>query len=202
MGTTAEELRTEIAQQREDLGRDFEMIGDKVSPARIVERRTEKAKGRLRSVRDSVMGSAEDLTSSTRQHVGSALGSAGHAGSTVGEAPHAMAAGARGNPLAAGLVAFGIGLLAGSVLPSTRNERQMARRLQPELEQVGRAAADIGHEMAGDLAPAVQEAGSNLGSTAKEVATDVRETVQEHAQDAKEESPTGSTGSIGSTGGR
>ena len=40
MGKTAEELRFEIAQQRVDLTRDFEMIGDRVSPSRMVERRT------------------------------------------------------------------------------------------------------------------------------------------------------------------
>jgi hypothetical protein len=186
VGTRAEELRSDIERQREDLGRDFEMIGDRVSPSRMIERRTDQVKGRARRLRDSVMGSAEGV-----------MGSAGDAGSAVAHAPRAVADEARGNPLAAGLVAFGIGLLAGSVLPSTRRERQLARRVQPELEQAGRAAADMGREVASEMRPVVQEAGSDLGSTAKDAIDDVRGAAQDHAEDVKVEASGSSGGGNG-----
>ena len=39
MGQTTEELRsTRIAEQRDDLGRDLEAIGDRVSPGRMAQR--------------------------------------------------------------------------------------------------------------------------------------------------------------------
>ena len=190
MGKTAEELRMEIDQQRTDLTRDFEMVGDKVSPSRIVERRTEAAKGKLRSVRDAVMGTADDATSAASSRMGSMRDSAsGVAGQVAGAASHTedqIAQGTRGNPLAAGLVAFGFGLLVATVIPESRRERELARKVQPQLEQAAHAAVDAGHDMAETLAPAVQDAGSQLGQVAKEAADGLGQTVKEHASDAAE----------------
>ena len=39
MGQTAEDLRTQLAEQRGDISRDLEAIGDRVSPGRMMERR-------------------------------------------------------------------------------------------------------------------------------------------------------------------
>ena len=190
MGKTAEELRSEIAQQRIDLTRDFEMIGDRVSPARIVERRTEAAKGRVRRMRDAVMGTADDVTGSAGTAVGSLRDSAGEATGRVGEvvhqAPHQIEQGTRGNPLAAGMVAFGLGLLAATVLPSTRKERQLARQVQPQLEQAAHAAAETGRQVAQEMQPAVQQAGSELTEVAKQAAGEVQHTAQEHAGSMRE----------------
>ena len=36
MGTSAEELRRDIAQTREDLGETIDAIGDRVSPGRVM----------------------------------------------------------------------------------------------------------------------------------------------------------------------
>jgi len=190
MGKTAEELRSEIAQQRVDLTRDFEMIGDRVSPARIVERRTEAAKGRVRRMRDAVMGSADGVTSSTQGSLDSVRGAAGdltgRVSDVVHDAPHQIEQGTRGNPLAAGMVAFGLGLLAATVIPSTRRERQMVRQVQPQLEQAAQAAADTGRQVAHELQPAVQEAGDELGKVAREAATEVQQAAQQHAGSAAE----------------
>ncbi len=185
MGKTAEELRTEIVQQRIDLTRDFEMIGDKVSPSRIVERRTEAAKGRVRRMRDAVMGTADDAGSAAADRMGSVRESAGdmagNVSGMVSEAPQRIEEGTQGNPLAAGMVAFGLGLLAATVLPSSRKERQLARQLQPQLEQAAQTAAEAGKDVAEELKPAVQEAGSQLGEVAKQAASEVQQTAQERA---------------------
>lgn len=185
MGKTAEELRSDIAQQRIDLTRDFEMIGDRVSPARIVERRTEAAKGRVRRMREAVMGTADDVTGSAGSAMGSLRDTAGEATGRVGEvvhgAPHQIERGTRGNPLAAGMVAFGLGLLAATVLPSTRKERQLARQVQPQLEQAAEVAADAGRQVATEMQPAVQETGSELADVAKEAAGEVQQTARQRA---------------------
>jgi hypothetical protein len=190
MGKTAEELRIEIDQQRTDLTRDFEMVGDKVSPSRIVERRTEAAKGKLRSVRDAVMGTADGMGSATTSRMGAMRDSAtGMAGQVAGAASHTedqIVQGTRGNPLAAGLVAFGFGLLVATVIPESRREREIARKVQPQLEQAAHAAVEAGHEMADTLTPAVQDAGSHVGQVAKEAADELGQTVKERASDAAE----------------
>jgi hypothetical protein len=190
MGKTAEELRMEIDQQRTDLTRDFEMVGDKVSPSRILERRTEAAKGKLRSVRDAVMGTADDVGSATTSRLGSVRDSAsGMAGQVSGAVSHTedrIEQGTRGNPLAAGLVAFGFGLLVATVIPESRREREMARKVQPQLEHAAQVAVEAGHEVADTLTPAVQDAGAQVGQVAKDAASELGQTVKEHAGDAAE----------------
>ena len=73
MGQNSEELSTtrvttttetsgattpaDIEQTRANLTRDIDELSDKVSPAKVVERRKEAAKGRLGAVKDKVMGS-------------------------------------------------------------------------------------------------------------------------------------------------
>jgi gas vesicle protein len=190
MGTTAEELRNEIDQQRADLTRDFDMIGDKVSPSRIVERRTEAVKGRARRIRDAVMGTADDMSSAARDRLGSARDTAGGVTGGVGEmvsdAPHRIEEGARGNPLVAGGIAFGFGLLIATVLPPSRRERELARQVQPQLEHAAESALETGKEVAEELKPAVQQAGSQLGEATQAAAASIQQTAQDHVTSASE----------------
>ena len=50
--------------------------------------------------------------------------------SAVTGAPAQLTSQARGNPLAAGLIAFGVGLLAGSLLPTSAAEQQAATKVK------------------------------------------------------------------------
>lgn len=222
MGKTAEELRSEIDQRRDDLTRDFEAIGDKVSPSRIMERKTDAVKSRFRNVKESVMGKADDLGSHTQgkvvdlrgqasdtaqglrssaqdlaggvtQGAGDLVHSAGdvahNAGEQVAQVPQILKDEARGNPLAAGLVAFGIGLLAASVLPESRKEKQLARQIQPQLEDAARTAAETGKEMIEDFKPIAQDSAEHLQESAKYAVQNVTEQAKggasDVAQDAK-----------------
>ena len=51
MGQRAEELRVEIAETRNGLSDTMDAIGDRLSPGRIAERRTNKVTGGVRSSR-------------------------------------------------------------------------------------------------------------------------------------------------------
>jgi gas vesicle protein len=215
MGKTAEELRWEIDQRRSDLTRDFDAIGDRVSPARVMERRTQAVRTRFRTMKDSVMGSADqvgdhavdlrgtaaDKASNIRSSATDAIHGAGegiqHAGERVAEVPDVVRHQTEGNPLAAGLVAFGLGLLAATVLPESRKERQLARQLQPKLEDAARTAASTGKELAEDLKPAVEDSKSqltdaamsskeNLTDQAREAAQSVADTAKSGASDVKD----------------
>jgi hypothetical protein len=83
---------------------------------------------------------------------------ASSAAETVSHAPEALRRQTRGNPMAAGLIAFGGGLLAAAVIPETRREQQMARRMQPELESATSALAATGREMAEEMREPAEEA--------------------------------------------
>ena len=144
MGKTAEDLRRDLEEQRDSLGRDLVAIGDRVSPGRMVERRRLAVRQSFGRARDAVMG-AKDTASDTTQHAASSAQSAvGSAASAVGDAVTSAPAGHpvtdAGEPLAAGLVAFGVGALAGSLLPTTRREEQAVAQVQPALESAAERA--------------------------------------------------------------
>jgi cell division septum initiation protein DivIVA len=204
MGKTAEELRQDIELRRSNLTNDFDAIGDRVSPGRIVERRTDAVKGRFKTVRESVMGTADHVGEQARDTVGGLRAQAGDAAGTVAssasgavhaaedgihtagekaaEVPGMVREQTQGNPLAAGLVAFGLGLLVATVLPESRKERQLARTVQPHLEDAARATGDTGRALAEDLKPAVQDSAQHLQESARESAQHVTDTAKDAAR--------------------
>ena len=115
MGQSAEELRYEIAETREQLGGTLDAIGDRVSPGRMVERRKNRFMLGVRRMRDRVMGTVEQGTDR-----------AASATDAVREAPELVREKTEGNPLAAGAMAFGVGFLVASVLPVSRLEEQLS----------------------------------------------------------------------------
>jgi len=76
-------------------------------------------------------------------------------------------------PLAAGLVAFGIGWLVGAMLPASRPERQAAGRLGELGEPVRREVADTARSVAQDLKEETADAARSLGESTKEAASAV-----------------------------
>src|SRR6478609_6861368 len=115
MSTDPEQIRREIERTRSDLSDNVNALGDKVSPGSIAKRQVGRVRGAATSVKETVMGSAADAADSA----GSAAGTVGDA---VADAPGAVARRAQGSPIAAGLIAFGAGLLVSSLLPASRVE--------------------------------------------------------------------------------
>jgi hypothetical protein len=145
MSTRTDELRTDITEDRRAMARSMEAIGDRVSPGRIVERRTNRMKGRVASWRVSVMGAAPSMS--------------------MPDAPD-VAGATKGNPLAAGLVAFGVGLVAAAAFPATRKEAELAQAArdaaQPMLEEAGREIASDVQAKAHDAAEQVKAAAAGV----------------------------------------
>ena len=108
----------------------------------------------------------------------------GSAASTVGDvvtsAPQAIQSQTQGNPLAAGLIAFGVGALAGSLLPTTRREEQAVAQVQPALES---AAGELG-QSAQVMAETAKEHGAEAAEHLKATAQDAVESVKAEAQGA------------------
>src|SRR5437868_12455688 len=57
MGEETARLRAEIDQTREDLTRDVDLLAEKTSPSKIVERRVQRTKRGIAGLKDKVMGS-------------------------------------------------------------------------------------------------------------------------------------------------
>ncbi|NYJ02693.1 ElaB/YqjD/DUF883 family membrane-anchored ribosome-binding protein [Nocardioides thalensis] len=180
----------EIAATRSSLSRDLDELSDKVSPSRVVHRRTEAAKGKLTSVRDKVMGSASDA----QHRAASATGSVGDSVSgTAQQAVGTVQSKTEGNPLVAGAVAFGAGMLLSSLLPASARETQAAQRAVDAAKDSGLVdeAKAAGQEMKDHLQDSAQQAAEEIKSTGADAAQHVKEEGQSSAETVKSEAQSG-----------
>ena len=105
----------------------------------------------------------------------------------VKEAPTTVMRKAQGNPLAAGVIAFGLGMLVSSLIPSSEKERQAVSQLQENLEPVKEKASEVAKDVGESLKPPVQEAAESVKTTAQEGVESVKQEGQAAAQDVKEQ---------------
>jgi ElaB/YqjD/DUF883 family membrane-anchored ribosome-binding protein len=89
----------------------------------------------------------------------------------------------QGNPLAAGAIAFGLGMLVSSLIPSTERDRGAVSTLQDNLEPVKEKASEVARDMGEGLKPKAQEATESVKTTAQEGVQSVKEEGQSAAQD-------------------
>ena len=173
-----DEIRRQIEMTRAGLSDDVNALSDKVSPSQIAKRQKEKVTGTIRSVKESIMGSADSAKEST----GNVLATVGGA---VSDAPNMVASKTKGSPLAAGMIAFGVGLLASSLFPATQKEAQAATALKEKAEPLVAELQDAAKEAAGNLQEPAQNALESVKSTATEAVDTVKEETSGAAEDVK-----------------
>jgi hypothetical protein len=213
MTSDPEQIRGSIEQTQANLSADIDALAEKVSPQRIVERRVQRTRSAVTTIRDRVMGTTADQASSMTGAAGSATASAGDsvaaardsvsekassAADAVGSVPGQARSAARGNPLAAGVIAFGAGWLLSSLLPATQPEQRAAA-------QVKDLAVEKGRPVAEQLGQAGQEAAQELRESAQQRAQSVKETAADAASTVAGEARTqasGVTGHAEQAGGR
>ncbi len=127
------------------------------------------------------MGAADDAGSSVHDLAGSAS-----------DAAHGVKAKAEGNPLAVGLIAFGAGLLAASLIPASAKEKKLAdaakEQAQPLVDELGDVAKDAAShlkEPAQEAAEVVKERAQEAVETVKGEGTDAASSVTDRAQEAR-----------------
>lgn len=186
MNQTPEEIRADIERTRAELGGDVDALADKVSPSKMVHRQTNKMKEAVGSVKDRVFGVADDVHSSLTESGASAAGAVSGAKDTV-------VAKAEGNPLAVGLIAFGVGMLASSLIPASSKEKAVADKLQdraqPLVDEVSAAARQVGEhlkEPAQEAAASVKEAASGAAERVRSEATGAVDELKEQAERSKD----------------
>src|SRR4051812_41331800 len=109
------QIRAEIEETRSQLGGDVDALADKVTPSKIVDRQKGKVKEALGGVKNRLMGAADDAKSSAGSTLHGAGSTLHDAGSNISDAKDRVVAKAEGNPLAVGLIAFGVGLVVASL---------------------------------------------------------------------------------------
>ena len=186
MTDSPDQIRADIERTRRELGGDVDALADKVTPSKIVHRQTDKVRGAFGSLRDRVMGAADDA--------GSSLSGAGSAAAgQVSDAKDRLAAKAEGNPLAVGLIAFGAGLLAASLIPASTKEKQVAAEVkdkaQPLVDEAAQVAQDVGEHLKGpaqDAATAVKDAAAQSVDAVKTETQSAASQVKDQAQQSRE----------------
>jgi gas vesicle protein len=169
MSTSPDAIRADIEQTRRELGGDVDALADKVTPSKIVDRQKDKVRGVFGSLRARVMGVADDA--------GSAISDAG---SSVGDVKDRVVSKAEGNPIAVGLIAFGAGLLAASLIPASQREKDLAEGVKEQAQPLVDNLKDVAGETGRNLKAPAQ----NAATAVKDAATDAADTVKEEARDA------------------
>lgn len=123
--------------------------------------------------RDGVVSQAGDLKDQAAARLAEAQGA-------VQGAPAAARRQTRGNPIGAGLVAFGVGALIGGLMPSTQKERAASVALKEKAQPLVEEAKGVAQEAVENLKPQAQAAVDAV----KEHAADAAQTVQAEGQDA------------------
>ncbi|MFI8931513.1 DUF3618 domain-containing protein [Streptomyces sp. NPDC053474] len=163
MGPTPDRLRQETEETRAHLSDSVDRLAERLSPPRAARRRARAVRSRAEGVRDRVMGTAQvgDTTGQLREQ--------------AGQAPERMRARTQGSPLAAGMVAFGAGLLVGALFPPTTAETRVGQRVRDHSEELVAPVKDAAQG-------AAREAGTELRDPAREAVSSVKDTAQEAAR--------------------
>ncbi|MEV0428940.1 DUF3618 domain-containing protein [Micromonospora sp. NPDC050495] len=205
MSTDPDQIRREIEATRNNLSSDVDALAYKVSPSRIVDDRKRRVQHALTNVKDKVMGTASDLGHSTGHATHAMGGHASSAASTVGDKAHAAASSvgdaaqrapqvlrekSEGNPIAAGMIAFGVGMLVSSLLPPTRREQQVAAQVKEKAAEHGGVVkeklGEVASEIKDELREPAQHAAQSVKSTAQDAAQTVKEDSRSAAHDVKD----------------
>ncbi|CAH0149538.1 hypothetical protein SRABI98_00751 [Microbacterium sp. Bi98] len=176
MSDSPDAIRADIERTREDLGLDVDALADKVSPSKIVDRQMGKVRGVFGSVRDRVMGAADDTGSSFSD-----------AGSHLGDVKDRAVAKAEGNPLAVGLIAFGIGLVAASLVPASTKEKDLAASVKDQAQSLVDEVSDVAKEVGEQLKEPAQASVAAVGASAQDSVSAVKDEAQTAAHEVKDQ---------------
>jgi hypothetical protein len=167
-------LRRQLDTQRAQLDDTIDQIGERVIPGRVIQRKRNQFRNQWTDWKDRVMGNDEpSYAGQTGSHnrMGSAMDAAkeqtSSAAAAVGETPKMMRRKTRGNPAAAGVIAFGAGLLAAAIIPETEKEHRAVQRIQPDIESAAAGLADTGRETAEHLKEPAREAAESVKESAR-----------------------------------
>ena len=206
MSTDPDQIRSEIDQTQRELKADVDALTDKISPPRIAERQVRRTRMAMTNIKDKIMGSTSNAyqtagsapssvgeavsarASAARDTAASAASSAASTASSVADtarsAPDAVRRRTEGNPLAAGLVAFGAGWLLSSLLPASAPEQQVASQVKDFATEQGRPVAQQLGQAGQQAAQQLRDSAQQRAETVKETAADAASTVAGEAQSA------------------
>jgi len=196
MANRTDELREDIDQKREDIGYTVDQIQNRVSPGRITARGRYRVRRWWIDAKDRILGNDQSEYPWERQVQGvsnrvvdvtdRASEMMSDVKEGVAETPRIVRRQTQGNPVAAGFIAFGGGLLVGTLLPETQTERDAAKRLEPSVAGIAQEAGEIGKDVAEDVKTNAVEAIDEVKDSASAAAEGVKDEAKEAMTRARE----------------
>jgi gas vesicle protein len=184
MAQEPERLRRDIEGTRASLTRDVDLLAEKTSPRQAARRQWTTVKEKVMGTADQARDTTGDKAAAVKDKVSDRAHDTADA---VRSAPQAVVRQAQGNPIAAGVIAFGVGMLAATLIPVTEAERRAGRQIRDNsdelTDQIKDKAAELGSELKTDL----QEAATQVKETAQDAAQNTGNQAQSSAQDAGEQ---------------
>jgi len=203
--TTADpdRLRSQIEHTQRNLSTDVDLLAEKVTPRRVVQRRVNRYRRAMYSMRDRVMGSTTDTASTAKDRVSGMASTVGDRASsmadnaaqsvrdtaqgaveTVQEAPQAIRRGTEGNPIAAGLIAFGAGWLLSTLAPPSNKEQELAEQATNWAREHSGPVKEQLSQVADEVKENLREPAQQAADSVKSTATDATQTVRDDARSA------------------
>lgn len=207
MGTEPDELKTEVEDSRARLAHDVDRLADKVTPGKVARRKAYATQHRLAGLKERVMGSdgrtpgaqtgqkMHDLAESAGDVAGQAGDTVRHTADQVGQsvrqAPGQVSRQTQGSPLAAGVIAFGAGMLAAALLPASEAEERVGAKLREHSDELLQPARQTAQEAAQDLKEGMRQPAMDAVESVKSTAKDAAEATKQQVQDSGQEAATG-----------
>jgi gas vesicle protein len=184
-------LRQEIEYTRAGLTRDVDRLAEKTSPKQVARRRwtaaKEKVMGSTGQATSTMQDKASDLGGTMQDkasQLGDAAGEKAHdAADAVRSAPQAVATQTQGNPIAAGVIAFGVGLLAATLIPVTDAEKRAGQELKERGEPLTEKVKEVASDLKDDVGGTVQEGAGRVKDTAQDAVQTTKEQARSSTQD-------------------
>ncbi len=106
----------------------------------------------------------------------------------VQQAPQAIKNQTRGNPLMAGAVAFGAGVVVAYALPASQDERKLARSVaqSPLVDKVRDEAKQVAQEVVSEVKESATQQMQDLQGDAQRQVQELKEDASQHAQEVKD----------------
>ena len=178
MSNDPDQIRAQIEATRNDLSSNVNALTESVKPGNVARRQVGKVGDTFSSLKEQVMGSDSGSAADAKASVSDAASSG----------TSAAAQKTRGNPLAAGVIAFGAGLLLGSLLPTSEAEQQAAAAVKDKAQPLTDQVTDAAKSVAADLKEPATEAAQNVKAAATDAADTVKDEAQSTATDVKSSS--------------
>lgn len=159
-------LKQDMESRRASISHTIDELENRVHPGRVTARGKYRVRQQVTSWKDNIMGAADDGTGRMKDRMSGMA-------DTAGQAPQQMVSKAKGNPLAAGLIAVGAGAIIGGLLPTTRQEERMVEDMQPDLNRAASEVREAGMSMAEDVKESVSESVEHVKESVKSSAQEM-----------------------------